>query len=84
MTETHTEFDRLKTMAKDAAYTSVGVGLLTFQKAQVRRRELMDQMQREFPRTTSCAMKQAEAAISKVATTLNAIIVSRSATRSAE
>ena len=38
------DVDRLSTVAKDAAYVAVGLGVLTFQKAQVRRHELTAQL----------------------------------------
>jgi hypothetical protein len=37
------EVDRLAAVAKDAAYVAVGFGVLTVQRAQVRRRELTAQ-----------------------------------------
>lgn len=37
------DVDRLAAVAKDAAYVAVGFGVLTVQKAQVRRRELTAQ-----------------------------------------
>jgi hypothetical protein len=36
--------DRIASLARDAAYISVGFGVLAFQKAQVRRQELLKQM----------------------------------------
>jgi hypothetical protein len=35
--------------AKDAAYVAVGLGVMTFQRAQVRRRELVELARRELP-----------------------------------
>jgi ElaB/YqjD/DUF883 family membrane-anchored ribosome-binding protein len=36
--------DRVANLARDAAYITVGFGVLTFQKAQVRRQELLKQI----------------------------------------
>ena len=44
MTEKNIDLDCLKMKAKDLAYTSVGIGILGFQKAQVRRRELSEEI----------------------------------------
>ncbi len=52
--------------AKDAAYVTIGVGVLTFQKSQVRRREITTAVKDALPKITSQAIVQAESAVSKV------------------
>ncbi|MEO8363822.1 MAG: hypothetical protein ABI570_05510, partial [Ilumatobacteraceae bacterium] len=52
--------------AKDAAYVTIGVGVLTFQKAQVRRREITTAVKDALPKITSQAIIQAESTLSKV------------------
>jgi sRNA-binding carbon storage regulator CsrA len=44
VTEKNIDLDCLKMKAKDLAYTSVGIGILAFQKVQVRRRELSEEI----------------------------------------
>ncbi|MFA5774121.1 MAG: hypothetical protein WC864_01935 [Ilumatobacteraceae bacterium] len=51
---------------KDAAYVTIGVGVLTFQKSQVRRREITTAVKEAMPKITSQAIIQAESAVSKV------------------
>ena len=77
MTTANCEVDRLKQIAKEVAYTSVGIGILAFQKTQVRRRELIEEIHQEFPHATAFVAKQAETTISKVATVLTSLINSR-------
>lgn len=77
MTTANCEVDRLKQIAQDVAYTSVGIGILAFQKTQVRRRELIEEIQHEFPHAIAFVAKQAETTISKVATVLTSLINSR-------
>lgn len=78
MTTANFEIDRLKQMAKDVAYTSVGIGILAFQKTQVRRRELIEEIQHEFPHATAFVAKQVETTVSNVAMILTSLINSRS------
>ncbi|KRO63748.1 MAG: hypothetical protein ABR76_06465 [Acidimicrobiia bacterium BACL6 MAG-121220-bin61] len=60
--------------AKDLAYTSVGIGILAFQKAQVRRRELAEEIDKEFPHAKAFVVKQVETTISNVAMVLTSLI----------
>ena len=64
--------DKVVQTAKDLAYTTVGFGVLAFQKSQVRRRELTDMIQAQAPRVTEQAIAQAESAVSQVMTLINA------------
>ena len=58
--------DRAKEMAKDAAYTTVGFGVLAFQKTQVRRQEVMTEIQAKLPGAVEEAVTQASAAITNL------------------
>jgi sRNA-binding carbon storage regulator CsrA len=77
VTDKKIDFDCLQNKAKELAYTSVGIGILAFQKVQVRRRELAEEIDREFPHAKAFAVKQVETTISNVAMVLNSIISSR-------
>ena len=77
MTDKKIDFDCLQNKAKELAYTSVGIGILAFQKVQVRRRELAEEIDKEFPHAKAFAVKQVEMTISNVAMVLNSIISSR-------
>ncbi len=77
MTDKKIDFDCLQNKAKELAYTSVGIGILAFQKVQVRRRELAEEIDKEFPHAKAFAVKQVETTISNVAMVLNSIISSR-------
>jgi len=59
------------------AYTSVGIGILAFQKAQVRRRELAEEIDKEFPHAKAFILKQVETTISNVAMVMTSLINSR-------
>ena len=59
------------------AYTSVGIGILAFQKVQVRRRELAEEIDKEFPHAKAFVLKQVEATISNVAMVMTSLINSR-------
>ena len=59
------------------AYTSVGIGILAFQKAQVRRRELAEEIDKEFPQAKAFVLKQVETTISNVAMVMTSLINSR-------
>ena len=54
--------------AKDAAYITIGVGVLAFQKTQVRRREITTAVQASVPKIANEAVAQAETAVSNVMT----------------
>jgi sRNA-binding carbon storage regulator CsrA len=77
VTDKKIDFDCLQNKAKELAYTSVGIGILAFQKVQVRRRELAEEIDTEFPHAKAFAVKQVETTISNVAMVLNSIISSR-------
>ncbi len=62
----HIPTDRALEMAKDAAYTTVGFGVLAFQKTQVRRQEVMAEVQAKLPGVVEEAVTQASAAITNL------------------
>ncbi len=66
--------------AKDAAYVTVGVGVLTFQKTQVRRREITTAVKDSMPKITNEAIARAESAVSKVISLVNTRLSKKSAT----
>jgi hypothetical protein len=84
VTTSNCEVDRLKQMARDVAYTSVGLGILTFQKAQVRRRELIEEIEQEFPHATAIVTKQIETTVSNVAMLLTSLLNSRTDSRASK
>ena len=77
MTEKNIDLDCLKEKAKELAFTSVGVGILAFQKVQVRRRELSEQIDKEFPHAKAFVVKQVETTIGNAAMVLTSLINSR-------
>ena len=77
MTEKNIDVDCLKEKAKELAFTSVGVGILAFQKVQVRRRELSEEIDKEFPHAKAFVVKQVETTIGNAAMALTALINSR-------
>ena len=62
----HIPTDRAVEMAKDAAYTTVGFGVLAFQKTQVRRQEVMAEVQAKLPGVVEEAVTQASSAITNL------------------
>jgi len=58
--------DRAKEMAKDAAYTTVGFGVLAFQKTQVRRQEVIAEIRAKLPAVAEEAVTQATSAITNL------------------
>ena len=62
----HIPTDRAIEIAKDAAYTTVGFGVLAFQKTQVRRQEGMTEIQAKLPGAVEEAVTQASAAITNL------------------
>ena len=62
----HIPTDRAVELAKDAAYTTVGFGVLAFQKTQVRRQEVMAEVQAKLPGVVEEAATQASAAITNL------------------
>ncbi len=77
MTEKDVDLDCLKMKAKELAYTSVGIGILAFQKVQVRRRELSEEIDKEFPQAKAFVIKQAETTISNIAMVMTSLLNSR-------
>jgi hypothetical protein len=77
VTDKNIDFDCLKMKAMDLAYTSVGIGILAFQKAQVRRREFTEGIDKEFPHAKAFVVKQVETTVSNVAMVLTSLIDSR-------
>lgn len=84
MTEKNIDLDCLKMKAKDLAYTSVGIGILTFQKAQVRRRELSEEIEKEFPHAKAFVAKQVETTVSNIAKMITSLINSRNDTQASK
>ena len=81
MTDINIDLDCLKVKAKDLAYTSVGIGILAFQKAQVRRRELSEEIEKEFPHAKAFVVKQVETTVSNIAMVMTSLLNSRSDTQ---
>jgi sRNA-binding carbon storage regulator CsrA len=77
VTEKNIDVDCLKMKAKELAFTSVGVGILAFQKVQVRRRELSEEIDKEFPHAKAFVVKQVETTIGNAAMVLTSLINSR-------
>ena len=77
MTEKDVDLDCLKMKAKELAYTSVGIGILAFQKVQVRRRELSEEIDKEFPQAKAFVIKQAETTIGNIAMVMTSLLNSR-------
>lgn len=77
MTDKKIDTDCLQNKAKEMAYTTVGIGILAFQKVQVRRRELAEEIDKEFPHAKAFVLKQVETTISNVAMVMTSLINSR-------
>jgi sRNA-binding carbon storage regulator CsrA len=77
VTEKDVDLDCLKMKAKELAYTSVGIGILAFQKVQVRRRELSEEIDKEFPQAKAFVIKQVETTISNIAMVMTSLLNSR-------
>ena len=58
--------DRAKEVAKDVAYTTVGFGVLAFQKTQVRRQEVIAEVRAKLPVVAEEAVAQATSAITNL------------------
>jgi hypothetical protein len=84
VTEKNIDVDCLKEKAKELAFTSVGVGILAFQKAQVRRRELSEEIDKEFPHAKAFVIKQVETTIGNAAMVLTSLINSRRDTQASK
>ena len=84
MTEKNIDLDCLKEKAKELAFTSVGVGILAFQKVQVRRREFSEQIDKEFPHAKAFVVKQVETTIGNAAMVLTSLINSRRDTQASK
>jgi sRNA-binding carbon storage regulator CsrA len=77
VTEKDVDLDCLKMKAKELVYTSVGIGILAFQKVQVRRRELSEEIDKEFPQAKAFVVKQVETTISNIAMVMTSLLNSR-------
>ncbi len=77
MTENNIDLDCLKMKAKELTYTSLGIGILAFQKVQVRRRELSEEIDKEFPQAKAFVVKQVETTISNIAMVMTSLLNSR-------
>jgi sRNA-binding carbon storage regulator CsrA len=77
VTEKDVDLDCLKMKAKELVYTSVGIGILAFQKVQVRRRELSEEIDKEFPQAKAFVIKQVETTISNIAMMMTSLLNSR-------
>jgi sRNA-binding carbon storage regulator CsrA len=77
VTEKDVDLDCFKMKAKELAYTSVGIGILAFQKVQVRRRELSEEIDKEFPQAKAFVVKQVETTISNIAMVMTSLLNSR-------
>jgi sRNA-binding carbon storage regulator CsrA len=77
VTEKDVDLDCLKMKAKELVYTSVGIGILAFQKVQVRRRELSEEIDKEFPQAKAFVIKQVETTISNIAMVMTSLLNSR-------
>ena len=77
MTENDIDLDCLKMKAKELTYTSLGIGILAFQKVQVRRRELSEEIDKEFPQAKAFVVKQVETTISNIAMVMTSLLNSR-------
>lgn len=64
---------------KDAMYITIGVGVLTFQKAQVRRHELTTAVRTSLPKLTNEAIAQAELTANNVLAFVNTRFPKKSA-----
>jgi hypothetical protein len=62
----HVPTDKVVTLAKDAAYTTVGFGVLAFHKSQVRRREMMEEIQAKLPAVATEAVTKATSALTNL------------------
>jgi hypothetical protein len=62
----HIPTDKVVTLAKDAAYTTVGFGVLAFQKTQVRRREITEEIQAKLPAVATEAVTKATSALTNL------------------
>ena len=62
----HLPTERAKDLVKDAAYTTVGFGVLAFQKTQVRRQEIISDLKAKLPVLAEQAVTQASAALTNL------------------
>jgi sRNA-binding carbon storage regulator CsrA len=84
VTEENIDLDCLKMKAKDLAYTSVGIGILAFQKAQVRRREMSEEIEKEFPHAKAFVAKQVKTTVSNIAMMMTSLINSHRDTQASK
>jgi len=62
----HLPTERAKDLVKDAAYTTVGFGVLAFQKTQVRRQEIVSELKVKLPVLAEQAVTQVSAALTNL------------------
>lgn len=62
----HLPTDRAREFVKDAAYTTVGFGVLAFQKTQVRRQEFVSDLKTKLPVLAEQAVSQASSALTNL------------------
>ena len=62
----HLPTERAKDLVKDAAYTTVGFGVLAFQKTQVRRQEIVSELKVKLPVLAKQAVTQVSAALTNL------------------
>lgn len=84
MTDIRKDFTRtaqdLTKVGKDAAYVAIGLGVLGFQKAQVRRRELLAQLERQPGSPFADARKEVVKALKELDRNLSDVIERADAT----
>lgn len=61
-------------VAREAAYTIVGFGILAFQRAQVQRRALADSLQTNAPTYLADVSQQASTTLDEVRTLINTVL----------
>lgn len=69
--------EKISKVARDVAYTSIGLSVLAFQKTQVRRRELMEQFQTCKPEVATQVSAQVDAMVTVAAKAMTARINAR-------
>lgn len=60
-------------VARDFGYTAVGFGVLAFQRAQVKRREMMDALQEDAPTYIARVTDQANVALGELRTLVDIV-----------
>lgn len=65
-------------LIKDSAYVTIGVGVLAFQKVQVRRREIAETVQASLPKIATEAVVQTESIVRNMIAFVNARLANKS------